>query len=145
MARISLILAHVFLGLGGIGGGLFMIIDPSGQLMGLPSDLLEPLFISSFILPGLFLILVMGILPLLTAYGFWKYPDWKILSRLNPFSKYPWYWVLSLTLGILLIGWILFQLILWGSPIFIQTLYLIVGAAVTFFTLISKSTYEYSA
>ncbi|MBE0411921.1 MAG: hypothetical protein IBX69_19510, partial [Anaerolineales bacterium] len=45
---IILIILLVILGLGGLGGGIAMLIDPSGQLMGLPSDMLDGLPISTF-------------------------------------------------------------------------------------------------
>jgi hypothetical protein len=65
----------------------------------------------------LFLIAFMGLLPLLTAYSLWKAPSWSFPQRINPFQKQSWTWTLSLFLGLLLIGWILFQILLWGSPI----------------------------
>lgn len=56
-----------FLGLGGIGGGIALLVDPTGQVLELPPDSLDGLAIDSFLLPGLFLILVMGMLPPLAA------------------------------------------------------------------------------
>lgn len=117
LLTVLLIILQIFLGLGGIGGGIVMLLDPSGAAMGLPPDLLDGLFIDSFLLPGLFLIAFMGLLPLLTAYSLWKAPSWSFPQRINPFQKQSWTWTLSLFLGLLLIGWILFQILLWGSPI----------------------------
>jgi len=60
----------------GLGGGIAMFLDPSGALMELPADLLATLPISNFILPGLFLMIVMGIFPFVVAWGLWRRTPW---------------------------------------------------------------------
>lgn len=105
----------LLLGLGGIGGGITLLADPSGQQMGLPPDLLKGLFIENYFLPGTFLIVVMGFGPYLVFYAVWK--------RLS------WGWAAVLAQGFLLIGWIIFQIALWGRPIPLQMLYLLWGVA----------------
>jgi hypothetical protein len=110
-----LIVLLVLLGLGGIGGGIPMLLDPSGASMGLPAGLLDQLPINNFILPGLFLIVVMGLIPFVIAFGLWKQERWA--------------WLGTLAQGGMLILWICFQLILWGKPIAIQYIYLIWGIA----------------
>ena len=78
-----------------------MLFDPSGASMGLPTDLLDGLPISNFVLPGLFLIIVMGIIPLILAYVLRKRTRWA--------------WLGTLVQGIVLLLWIGFQWILWGD------------------------------
>ena len=108
-----LLAGMILLGPGGWFGGVVMFIDPSGALMGLPSNLLDGLPINNFILPGLFLVVVMGIAPLVIAYGLWR---WQ-----------PWAWRGALALSVVLILWIIFQIVLWGFPAAIQILYLLWG------------------
>ena len=108
-----LIILLVLLGLGGIGGGFVLLADPSGAFMGLPGDLLEGFPVSSFVLPGLFLIVMMGIAPLLIAWGLWK--------------RLTWAWMAAVAQSILLILWICFQIILWKDPIALQIVYLVWG------------------
>ncbi len=43
-----------FLGLGAIGGGLTLIISPSGALIGMPLSMLDESPFTSFLLPGVF-------------------------------------------------------------------------------------------
>ena len=105
----------LLLGLGGIGGGIIMLMDPSGKVLGLPAGLLDDLFISDFFWPGIFLIVMMGFTPYVLFYGIWK--------------GYPWARPGVLAQGSLLVGWIIFQFILWGDPMGIQILYLIWGFA----------------
>jgi hypothetical protein len=123
----------ILLGLGGLGGGIAMLLDPSGQSMGLPRNLLENLFIDTFLLPGLFLIIVMGLLPLITAFGLGKFPRCPFFDRVNPLKSIHWSWSLSFGLGLVLIFWIAFQILLWGSPLGIQLFYL--GLGFLIFTL----------
>jgi lysylphosphatidylglycerol synthetase-like protein (DUF2156 family) len=119
-----LIVLLVTLGLGGLGGGIAMLIDPSGQMMGLPTDMLDGLAITNFILPGLFLILIMGISPMVITYGLWK--------------RLPWTWMASLALGIILTLWICLQIYLWGDPVAIQFIYLVWGVFILGLSLLPQ-------
>lgn len=116
VGRYGLIVSLILLSLGGLGGGAAMLADPSGAEMGLSVTMLEVLPISDFVLPGLFLIGVMGVAPLVIAFG---------LSR-----RIPWAWTAALTQGIVLILWIGLQIALWGAPMFIQVLYLAWGVVI---------------
>ena len=108
-----LIALLVLLSLGGFFGGIAMFVDPSGESIGLPAELLDGLPLSTFLLPGLFLVVVMGIAPLVIAWGLWV--------RLS------WAWIAALLQGILLVLWICFQILLWGTPIALQLVYLVWG------------------
>ena len=103
----------MLLGLGGIGGGIVMLIDPTGEIMGLPSGLLDTVPISDFFLPGLFLIFVMGVLPIWVGIGLWRRTRWG--------------WLGAVVVSVLLILWIGFQIFLWGAPILLQVFYLALG------------------
>ncbi|MBE0411017.1 MAG: hypothetical protein IBX69_14955 [Anaerolineales bacterium] len=101
-----------------------MLIDPSGQMMGLPTDMLDGLPITNFILPGLFLILVMGIAPMVITYSLRK--------------CLPWAWIAALILGITLILWICLQIYLWGDPVTIQYIYLVWGLLIAGLSLLPQ-------
>ena len=113
---ILLIILLVFLGLGGFIGGIPMQMDPSGESMGLPPELLEGLPLNDFILPGLFLIVVMGIIPIIIAFGVWRRTRWA--------------WGATLAMGGVLVVWIVFQILLWGFPDPIQIFYLMLGLVI---------------
>lgn len=116
ISRNILLALLVLLGLGGLGSGAVMLADPSGALMGLPTTLLDGLPISNFVLPALFLSGVMGVAPLVIAYGLWR--------------RLPWSWAATLTQGVVLILWIILQFVLWGAPIAIQWVYLAWGMVI---------------
>ncbi len=117
-----LIALLVLLGLGGLGGGAVMLADPTGAEMGLSLAMLENLPIADFTLPGLFLIGVMGVAPLVIAFGLWR--------------RMPWAWAAALIQGIVLILWIGLQILLWGAPMPIQVLYLAWGAVIVALCLV---------
>jgi uncharacterized membrane protein len=96
-------------------------MDPSGASLSLPGDLLANLPIETFILPGLYLVLVYGLLSPIIAYGLWKRASWA--------------WAASVLLGIILLGWIVGQFILWGSPHFIQAIYFVLSLAILVLSL----------
>ena len=66
--KILLIILLIFLSLSGLFGILFLI-DPSGEMVGMPIDLLDKLPIDTFFLPGLYLFIVYGIGSAIIAYG----------------------------------------------------------------------------
>ena len=81
--------------------------------MGLPID--------SFILPGLYLVVVYGLLAPVIAYGLWKRASWG--------------WAAAVVLSIILLGWIIGQFILWGSPHIIQMVYFVLSLAMLILSL----------
>jgi hypothetical protein len=105
----------ILLGLGGISGGIALLADSSGQLLGLPAGMIENLFITNHVFPGIFLLVVMGFLPYWAWYLVWT---GHRLGRAVVFAQ-----------GVILIFWILFQILLWGRPAAIQIIYLVWGLA----------------
>jgi len=76
LLRYVLLALLILLGLSGLAGGAAMVADPSGAEMGLSVSMLEGLPIANFVLPGLFLIVVMGAVPLVVAFGVWRRMTW---------------------------------------------------------------------
>lgn len=111
--RYVLLVLLVLLGLNGLIGGAMLLADPSGAAMALSLEMLEGLPISDFILPGLFLVVVMGLAPLGIAYACWK--------------RFAWARHAALTQGVVLVFWIGLQIALWGTPVGIQVISLLWG------------------
>lgn len=66
-----------FQGLSGVAGGLGLALDPSGSSLGLPAAWLEGSPFASYLVPGLVLLTVLGIGPLIVAYGVWRRRPWS--------------------------------------------------------------------
>lgn len=113
-ALVILVILLVLLAGGGVYGGVMFLLDPSGALLGTPTELLDNVpLVNDYFLPGLFLIFVMGLAPLAITYGIKK--------------RLPWAWKAALAQGIVLFLWICFQILLWGAPAAIQIIYLVWG------------------
>lgn len=64
-----LILLHLLLGIGAVFGGVVLVIDPSGELINMPITLLENSPFDSFLIPGIILFVVLGVLPLIVSFA----------------------------------------------------------------------------
>jgi len=109
---------HWFIGLGAIGGGIGALVDPSGAAVGLSVSVLERGPFVDFLIPGLFLALVLGAGNLLTGS--------LLLSRYRRAGA-----VASLVLFVVLVLWIVIQLYVMGfaNAVWLHWLYLLFGLA----------------
>ena len=132
-----LIILHLILGLGGIFGGLAFLVDTKGGLMGMTVESLAKIpFLHSFLLPGIWLLVVFGVAPLVVAYGFWKLPDWDWADKVSIMKSRHWTWSWSLILSMLLMTWMWVQFWMFETPVIIQWVFLGVGLAILAITLI---------
>jgi hypothetical protein len=103
----------VFLGLGGLYGGIAMLIDPTGGLLQL-TEVLPLLPVTDYLLPGLFLLFVMGLAPLVLTYGLLARPNWTWVEILFRWSGHHWAWTGTLALSVTLAVWLVVQGLLIG-------------------------------
>ncbi len=96
---------EIFGVIAGFSGGLPLLLDPSGQLLGLPSDLLSVLPFSDFLPVGLWLFVVYGVGFSLVTYGLWRRKRWA--------------WSLGILLGVVWICWLFLEFYLYGLQPFI--------------------------
>lgn len=104
---------QLFTAIGAIPAGYGLLMDTSGQGVGMSTELLENSPLDSFLLPGLFLLLVNGLANLAGA--------WLSFTR-NRYSGYT-----GLVLGILLSLWIIIQVAWISLSSVLQPLYLLIG------------------
>ena len=67
-----------FLALGAIGGGLVLIISPTGELLGLPLSEFNNMPFDSYLIPGVILFSILGVIPSLLIIALLKKPESKI-------------------------------------------------------------------
>jgi hypothetical protein len=114
-----LVISLLFLALGGLVGGIGMLVDASGRSLRI--DEVLPLLP----VPGLFLLLVMGVGPLLLSYGLLARPNWTWARAPSRWSGHHWAWIActaratasvtgTLALGVLLAVWLVVQGMLIG-------------------------------
>jgi hypothetical protein len=108
-----LIFFLAFLGLGGFYGGIAMLTDPTGGSLQM-ADVLPLLPVPDYVLPGLFLLVVMGITPFFLIYALITRPGWIWAQALSHLTGHHWAWLGTLVVGIGLIVWLSIQGVLIG-------------------------------
>jgi hypothetical protein len=100
MAFHALSATIVLQGISGIVGGYALLVDPSGGLIGLPLAWLQGTPFSDYFVPGIILSSVLGVCPLVVAWGLWRGRSWA--------------WYGSLLVGASLAIWILVEIVMIG-------------------------------
>jgi hypothetical protein len=125
----------LFLGFGGLYGGISMLIDPTGRLMNMDA-VLPQLLVPNYILPGLFLLFVMGLFPLFLCVALITRPNWPMISRLVFWRSHYWAWTCTLALCLILFLWLAVQGFLIGFIWPIQFITLSNGILILLFSLL---------
>ena len=122
----------VFLALGGLYGGIAMLLDPSGGSLQM-TEVLLLLPVSNYVLPGLFLLFIMGVLPLFLTYGLLARPNWSWLDSFFRQIKYYWAWTGTVILGVILAIWLIVEGVMIGFKWPIQYVTAVNGLFILFF------------
>lgn len=115
MKKYSIILGstQLFIAAGAIPAGLLYLIDPSGSKMGTPTEMLVNSPFSTFLIPGLFLLIINGFA--------------NVAGAVMSFKKNPYAGIVGIALGLTLCVWIIFQIKWIGFNSFLQPLFLLIG------------------
>ncbi|MNW45118.1 hypothetical protein D3C74_223720 [compost metagenome] len=105
-----LIFLHAALGLGAIIGGGSLVLDPTGQMIGIPTEMMKVELFSNYLIPGIILLVVFGIGPLVVMVGLLLKRDCKLGEKLNGLKPMHWSWTFSLYTAFGLIIWIMVQM-----------------------------------
>lgn len=121
----ALIAALSFQGLSGVAGGLGLLADPSGSAVGVPIAWLEGSPFTDYVVPGLVLLTLLGIAPLIVVYGVWTRRSWS--------------WAASLLVGVALLVWLGVEVAVIGyqSEPPLQAVYTVVGGAIIALSLLA--------
>lgn len=131
---ISLLLFQV---ISAFGGGLAMAIKPDGSGLGIPLSILNGSPFSNFLIPGIILCVVLGVLPLIAALGLIFGKAWGLISVFNIYPNRYWAWAYAVYSGLGLIIWITVQHIYIGYSI-LQTIYQSLGIVIIVFALMPR-------
>ncbi len=125
-----LLFCLLFIGVGGLHGGIAFILEPGGSLLGMTTAFLGNFPIQNYFLPGLFLLTVMGIVPLLLVVLLWQKRSWGWGQRFQSRTHEHWTWNAVALFGYLLLGWLLFQAVIIGFGAPIQWIVALVALAI---------------
>ena len=137
--RNILVFLLAFLGLGAIGGGGALLISPSGKLLGgLPLSILKNSPFTDFLVPGIILFVVLGLIPCLLVYALIKRPESKFAGYFNYFKDMYWAWSFSIYVAFALIIWIQVETIFVQGVGWLQTFYMLYSIPLVFVALLPK-------
>lgn len=122
--RNVLLFLLAFLGLGALGGGGVLAVSPSGKLMGMPLSLLAGSPFHSFLIPGLILFTVLGVVPCLLVVALLKKPQSPWAERLNLLEDMHWAWTGSIYVAFALIIWIQLEMVFLNAVSWLHTVYM---------------------
>jgi len=86
----------VFQAISGLAGGIGLVGDPSGANVQLPIGWLTGTPFSSYLIPGLILLLILGVGPLIVSVGLWRKCRWATPA--------------AMAIGIALVIWIVVEI-----------------------------------
>ncbi|MBE9511718.1 MAG: hypothetical protein IMY71_12645 [Bacteroidetes bacterium] len=133
----------LFLSLGALFGGVVLVLDPSGELLQMPVIILKNSPFNNFLIPGLILFTVLGVIPALVFYSLLKRPQWTWVNVLNVYSDMYWAWTFTLYVGFALIIWISVQTLLINSVHFVHTGYVLLGISIVCIALLPSVRQHY--
>ncbi|MFC1603794.1 hypothetical protein ACFL5F_02095 [Planctomycetota bacterium] len=130
-----LLFCLLFLALGGLYGGIAMLVDPTGGSLQL-TETLPQLPVSDYILPGIFLLIVMGFAPLVLTYGLLVRPKWRWAERLSRWSGHYWAWTGTIGLCVTMAVFLIVEGLLIGFEWAIQYITAVDGLLIILFVLV---------
>jgi len=119
-----LIVLLLLLGVSALGGGAGLIIDPSGDALGMPVTLLAGSPFHDYLVPGVILFGLLGVCPILVVLMLWFRPKWARMPRVSLHVA----WFAAMGLGAALIVWILVQMTI--LRFFLQPILLALGVGI---------------
>ena len=126
------------LGFGAIGGGGVLIISPSGELIGMPLSIIQNSPFINFLIPGIILFTVLGILPIVLMYALIKKPKWQLPEFFNVFNDMYWAWTYTVYTGFALIIWIQTEMMVMKTVHWLQSLYMGIAILLLLVTLLPQ-------
>lgn len=138
IARNIFLLLLGFLGLGAIGGGGALIIAPGGELLEMPLAMLEKSPFHNFLIPGIILFSVLGLIPMMLIIALIKKPKSKLAEKINCFKDMHWAWTFSVYIGFILIIWIQIQIVFIQGVHWLHTFYIFLAIIIIFTALLPQ-------
>ncbi|MNO50764.1 hypothetical protein D3C76_411490 [compost metagenome] len=131
-----LILLQAALGLGAVIGGGSLILDPTGQLIRIPVEMMKVELFPNYLIPGIILLIIFGIGPLVLVVELLLKRDCKLGQKLNSLKPMHWSWTFSLYTAFGLIIWIMVQMYILEIVAIVHLVYVGWALAIQIVTLL---------
>ena len=123
---------------GGFYGAYMLLADISGAKLGTPISLLDHLPIHTFLVPGIILLIFMGVIPAITTLGVLRVELFHAFQRFSLLKRYSWAYCSSVFTGFFLTGWTIGEIILWGANS-LSVIYMLWGILILLVCVIPKT------
>ncbi|HWB64056.1 MAG TPA: hypothetical protein VG603_11135 [Chitinophagales bacterium] len=133
-----LLLLIAFQALSGLAGGFVLIIKTDGALLHAPLQMLQGSPFKTFLIPGLILLLVLGVFPALTFVLLLVKRTPAFLQYLNIYPNRHPAWGFSLYIGLGLIIWMDVEVALTGFGSVLQVIYAVTGLLILISALLPR-------
>jgi hypothetical protein len=127
-----------FLGVGAIFGGGVLVISPSGKLFGMPLSLLTNSPFPDFLIPGIILFTMLGIVPIGILIALIKKPSNKLAEFFNMYKDMHWAWSYCTYIAFALIIWIQLEMTFLRAVHWSHTLYMFLAIAILVVALLPR-------
>jgi hypothetical protein len=104
---------QAFIGLGAVGGGLGLVLEPSGAILGIPLEMLENSPFSTYLVPGIVLFTINGL--------------GSLVGAAKSFTRYRYAGETAMALGVFLVAWIMLQVYWFAALHWLHALYFGLG------------------
>ena len=142
-ARNVLLILLALLGLGAIFGGGVLIISPNGKLFGMPLSMLDNSPFNNFLIPGIILFGVLGIIPIGLTFALIKRPEYKFAEIFNFYTDMYWAWTYCIYIAFALIIWIQLEMTFLRAVHWSHTLYMFLAILILFVALLPQVRNQY--
>lgn len=138
-----LIAIILLISIGAIPSAIKIIQDPTGKLIQFPDNYLKNTAFRDYLIPGVILLIVIGILPLFLAYGLLRRDSLKFLNNLSIYRDKNWQFSFLMYYSFALLIWIQVQTI-FVPYFFLQTAISCIGILILILSLFPSIRNYYS-
>ena len=133
----------LFQAVSAIPSGLLMVFDPSGKTLGVPIEMLQESPFNNFLIPALFLLIILGIFPAIIVFALIKKTKSLLAEKINLHKNYHWSWTFSYYVGLLLVLWINMQQFFIKSYSVLHFVYSMLGVVIIFIAHLPATRNDY--
>ncbi len=127
-----------FLSLSAIVGGVMLILSPQGSGIEMPIELLDNSPFKNFLVPGIILLVIFGLIPIYIIYALIKRPENRFMQKLNLLYDHHFAWTFAVYTGFGQIIWINVQTLIMNSVVIIHTFYSSLGILIVCIALLPE-------
>jgi hypothetical protein len=120
------------------GGGAALIISPNGKLFRMPVSILAHSPFRNFLVPGVILFCVFGLVSSGLVFALVKKPECRLAEQTNFFNDMHWSWTYSIYVAFARIIWIQAEIVFLQAVHWLHTLYLALALAINFVELLPQ-------